>query len=361
MTKDQAYQLIDMYIQNDLSPEHKSQFEYWMSQDSDLQLEVELQQLTSEILVSNHLDTVQKEINSFHQKQLRKAKWIKYGVIAGITSLVIISLYLWNKKFSNTNSTLPTTEETTTVIEDSSFTHSPSTVSVKPKIKTNENSTTNNITNEDTDPSSKKSTTAISNVEEKAKELPVVSTTKVEPVLPTHQAYTSTQTIKDPCEGVQIHGKYQVVGTCPNKNDGQIIINKITGGTSPYVYELKHNNQLLSLTHLEYGQYSLTIKDKNNCFITYTDIKIPHLTCQEDYVFNPFIGETWKTVVGNKSGQITVYDISGNIYYQKSFTSNEEIEWNGLSIRGNMQSGQYIYMIKYADGLSTTGKITLVD
>ncbi|MFN8415539.1 MAG: hypothetical protein U0U66_04325 [Cytophagaceae bacterium] len=359
MTKDQAYQLIDAYVQNGLSQADKLQFEQWLSQDSDLQLEVELQQLTSEILVSNHLDTVQKEINSYHQLQLRKAKWMKYGIATICAGILFIGLYLWNTKSINTSSNkqipsqaIVTTENNTTV---DSIEVVPVNTTEKPVTKKN-----NKIITVQPDSTTTVSNNNSSNDEEKAKDLPVVTPVKTDPTITQNQQQTTT-VVKNPCDGVQLTGKYQIVGTCPNKTDGQIIISKITGGTSPYQYELKHNNQLLSLSHLESGMYTLTIKDKNNCEVSYSNIKVPNLTCQENFVFNPFIGETWKTVVGNKSGQLTVYDISGSIYYQKSFTSNEEIEWNGNSVRGNTQSGQYIYIIKYSDGLSTTGNITLVD
>jgi hypothetical protein len=360
MTKDQAYHLIDAYIQNSLSHEDKTTFEYLLSQNSDLQLEVELEQLTSEILISNHIDAIQKEIKTYHQLQLRKTKWIKFGIAVVLTCVCITCVYLWNTKNSEAFST-PTTNQLAITPNENTYVIDSITTGIS-------KTTTPNITPKNSNP--KKETNPTINIksptsyndEEKAKDIPLVNINKEEPVSPSNQQQVvTTPIVKDPCDGVQINGKYEIVGTCPNKNDGQIIINKITGGASPYQYELKHNNHVVSLSHLEDGIYSLTIKDKNNCEVTYSNIKVPNLSCQENFAFNPFIGETWKTIVGNQSGQIIIYDISGNIYYQKSFTSNEEIEWNGVSVRGNTQSGQYIYIIKYSDGLSTTGNITLVD
>ncbi len=51
----------------------------------------------------------------------------------------------------------------------------------------------------------------------------------------------------------------------PTSNDGQIILNSITGGTSPYQYLWSNNKRNPSLFNLAPGNYTVSITDQNNC------------------------------------------------------------------------------------------------
>ncbi|WP_209401668.1 T9SS type A sorting domain-containing protein [Pseudozobellia sp. WGM2] len=65
-------------------------------------------------------------------------------------------------------------------------------------------------------------------------------------------------------------------GTCPNTNEGSIVINNIQGGTPGYSYSIDGNNFQPSgnFSSLNAGNYTVTVRDSNGCEMVQTDVVV---------------------------------------------------------------------------------------
>ncbi|PKA98001.1 putative secreted protein (Por secretion system target) [Flavobacteriaceae bacterium MAR_2009_75] len=65
-------------------------------------------------------------------------------------------------------------------------------------------------------------------------------------------------------------------GTCPNANEGSIVINNIQGGTPGYSYSIDGNNFQPSgnFSSLNAGNYTVTVRDSNGCEMVQTDVVV---------------------------------------------------------------------------------------
>jgi hypothetical protein len=148
--------------------------------------------------------------------------------------------------------------------------------------------------------------------------------------------YTSTPDIEIP-QPSDWNVDYDVTNVSTyGSSDGSIVINSVSGQTSPYVVQLElpdgtiipSSGSQLSYSGLDAGNYEIHIADDNTCSHT-----IPVTIIQPgDLVVD--ITPNDVTCTGGKNGSIEVSIVQGNPAY--------DITWNGTSVEGTSLSGSVL-------------------
>lgn len=139
---------------------------------------------------------------------------------------------------------------------------------------------------------------------------------------------------------------------CHGDPFGIIAVNA-TGGTGTYTYSIDGVNFQTSASFIEYpaGQYSITIKDSNDCTATISaTITQPDLLqLFEDTLIDPTCG-------GEATGLLDVAAIGGTAPYQYSI---DGVNFGTSNIFDNLLAGSYTVTVRDAKGCSTTLSRTL--
>ena len=129
--------------------------------------------------------------------------------------------------------------------------------------------------------------------------------------------------------------------SCFNENDGQIIIDEILGGTSPYMLSLNGgaSQNAEDILDLSAGTYTVEISDQNGCAVEETLIvNSPPQLFVDLTIFNP-------TCPGDTDGSILAEASGGNPGYEYSWSNNV----NGPEII-NIESGSFTITVVDNDG-----------
>ncbi len=139
---------------------------------------------------------------------------------------------------------------------------------------------------------------------------------------------------------------------CHGDAFGIIAVNA-TGGSGTYTYSIDGVNFQTSASFIEYpaGQYTITIKDSNNCTATISaTITQPDLLqLFEDTLVDPACG-------GEATGLIDVAAIGGTSPYEYSIDGTN---FGTSHIFDNLEAGSYTVTVRDAKGCSTTLSRTL--
>ncbi|MBO9701398.1 MAG: hypothetical protein J7604_14410 [Sporocytophaga sp.] len=163
------------------------------------------------------------------------------------------------------------------------------------------------------------------------------------------------------CEGIRITVDLKTEGPCRGEQNGRIMLNRVRGGTEPYSYVLNGNeeNSQGQFSDLVAGNYQIKITDHNGCHISLNQVTLSERRCRKDLEFSPSHGEELQMPVYEKSGNLSIFDKTGKLYYQQSIPAREKFMWNGLSNSGELIAGYYVFVIQYEDGSDEKGSITI--
>ncbi len=163
------------------------------------------------------------------------------------------------------------------------------------------------------------------------------------------------------CEGIRITADLKTEGPCRGEQNGRIMVNRVMGGTEPYSYVLNgtEENSQGQFSDLVAGNYQIKITDYNGCHISLNQVTLTERRCRKDLEFSPSHGEELQMPVYEKSGNLSIFDKTGKLYYQQSIPAGEKFMWNGLSNSGELIAGYYVFVIQYEDGSDEKGSITI--
>lgn len=169
-----------------------------------------------------------------------------------------------------------------------------------------------------------------------------------------------------PCQHVVIKAYVGETKPCNGSRNGLLSVENIRGGTAPYTFSLdkgKNFQEEHVFSHLQASYYDVLVKDAKGCETYVTQqhhLKSKLCVSIAEHSFNPHI-ETWELPNDiEKAGEISIVSKEGKQVYMRSFGLNEKITWDGSAQNGPLlSSGIYIYTIKYSDGITEQGKITL--
>ena len=150
-----------------------------------------------------------------------------------------------------------------------------------------------------------------------------------------------------------------VVTELKNNNKFNATLN-VTGGVAPYIYTLNNNTQYSSnvIPDLNTGNYSLQIKDNNNCIETTSfSVEAPTGIIEAEYSFDKldiFPNPASNSVNINftlkeyKSVKLELFDLSGQTIYQNEFDNIKDQQSN-LDL-SNLSAGTYVLKFGLPEG-----------
>lgn len=355
-------QLIEDYLNGDLAPTEKTQFEKDLATQPALKQAVEDEKLIREAIMENSVLSFQAELHQEfnRQKRIERIKFIgiiSILLVASITTLLYLNPFSPEEKEespvkikehqSNNKTNLPSNKKKphhTGVKQKtpdqekrhSKNEHLNTSNSTLPHEQGNEDITLNSPTSDSliiADTASQ----AIENNTESTINTTNAGNTKVSTPLPSK------------CKGVLLTAKVTPTPTCEGEEKGKLVVSTITGGTPPYVIQLNDRDwqEETYFTFLSAGEYSIQLKDSKNCTST-----LPQTSeIVEEYCFIPKKGfnpdyETWEYLGHwDTPVKITIRNKSGIIVYQEEI--EDDFEWDGLDSQGNIvPKGLYLYTIE---------------
>jgi len=171
------------------------------------------------------------------------------------------------------------------------------------------------------------------------------------------QASASTNRL---CEKVELVAHVQASPSCQDGHTGSIHVTGFKGGSSPYSFTVIEEGQTVSSPlHLAAGKYAVSIKDAYGCIKTLENIWVKEQDCKTEFSFNPFNGEVWEIPVYASKGTLTIYDELGNVYFRSEIGAETKTTWSGYSVKGELKTGYFPFVIKYQDGYTKEGSVSI--
>jgi hypothetical protein len=168
------------------------------------------------------------------------------------------------------------------------------------------------------------------------------------------------------CSTVKIEGRFDESESCNNKPTGSIKIQRTTvaGGLPPYHFSIDKINfrDTTVFSDLSAGIYKMYARDAGNCISQLGTAIITSVDCTYQAVFAPARGETWSVPTNpDKSGSVNIFSRTGTLVYTAGFGNFQTIVWDGTADAGQMlPMGIYHFEIRYSDGNSFNGSVTIV-
>jgi hypothetical protein len=176
-----------------------------------------------------------------------------------------------------------------------------------------------------------------------------------------------TENIINPdCDQVKIEAVIIENESCNNKPTGSLTIDgqTISGGQPPYAFSLDKIRfyDTLVFSALYPGNYSVYVKDGNECTGRIGVARIGSTDCNYQAVFAPMKGETWTVPADpNKEGTLQIFSKAGLLVFTSRISENETILWNGETFNGGqLPMGIYLFEIRYSDGSIFSGTVTIL-
>jgi hypothetical protein len=356
----EMFSRIEGYLNGTLNESEKNNFETELAENTELQQEVEASRLANLALMRNKLWDIKNLSAAIDQEEKQARKTKRNAAIAtGLTLLVAGVAYLM---VSNNEQTTQTQTDTKTQTLKTEQAVSPK--ETEPVIASTSNQTKNFSSTET------KKTTESKQEETDYTAPPIVSESKeilvekVEPTKPTQttEPQKQTETAKaDICATTNLEAYISTEKACVGDQNGRIQVSGFKGGQAPYSFKIvDQTKQTIPATRLGAGTYSVVISDQNLCTKTIKEVVVKEEDCRKDFELNASNGETVELGIASPSASFSVYDKAGNSYFYKQFAEGETIIWNGAATNGEAQSGYFIFMIKYQDGKTKQGSVTVV-
>ncbi len=370
-TEDELYNEIEQFLNKNLEDPALKSFEEKVATDPELNYQVKLQGMANDLVIKNRLAQVAELSKSIQKQELAKQQYIKYGRMGAIVVAVGISGYfLMNQLSPKSNYLKDESKGIIHVTQPNQDTTLGNTV-VMPKqqqtpviTEKHENSTEPKASDKSNPIVQESSNAVVEQVsivskETHHKDMPIIND-KAESSMAIPKVEHKEE--QAPCKGVVLQATIHGFETCEGASEGSVSVSKIQGGNEPYHYKLmsKSGQEESALTNLSEGKYTLTVIDGKNCSQVFDNIVIAAKKCNIDLQFNPQLGETWEIPSVDKPGELTIYDNRGHLVFKKHISASESATWDGKSLEGHIQSGVFVYLLKYTDGSQKQGNITVL-
>lgn len=354
---DPYYEAIEKFMDGSMSEQERSGFEKSLQEDSVLAKKYQAYQLADQLVFENRLLAVKEGVQAAHQKSIKQNKSLKLGLLGA--ALLVGAGAAWyglsNDKVEDKK--LPEIEQKAIKVVEQEAVVAPSepTQSVPKAAKQEASSTL-------LEKPTQTQVTTSSAIEEKSHEaLAPLNVVEHKPNVVDNHSTTEKVEKADPCANVHLTAETHATAACAGQKNGSVYLSGFKGGKSPYAYTLYTLKGVeVSALELEAGSYKASIKDEQGCTTEIPSIEVKSKKCQVAYHFNPFVGESWQIPVHSKTGELTVLDKTGNVYFSVSVPSGTEVHWDGQSSAGELKTGHFLFHIQYTDGTLEQGTISIV-
>lgn len=369
---------IDAYLDGSLSTSEKASFEGLMLTNPEIAKEVELAQVTRQVLIDYESSQLSRQItkdlaNISHPQKINK--WF----IGGSTVLLLIGIIAWfafPKEEASSNSTVKTSARSVKKSTHDQEPHPEKTTNdspliAQPSYPSSEDASTLEITKttsekrehaENTDNEEPSVTTKIKNDKKTESERVLVDEAKIEKDKPTSEANSGKKEILlEP-----ITYKVNTSPTYKDEPTGKITIDVTKKDNQSYEYSIDNGESFQNFNKfdfLEEGEYTVVVKSGNQLSDSKTII-LNALPCNKNYdkTFSPDAGMTWTVpAVTEISGNFKLQNQNGIVVYETTFEPYETIEWDGISNKNQqITSGYYRFTINYESGEACFGDLTIL-
>jgi hypothetical protein len=385
----ETYELIEQYLNNQLSVKGYSDIESRIQSDPGFASLVEQQRNIHDFINNSSLLSVGAELEKIHKKHnttskgLSGWKWILF-VLSGI---LFTSIILFQKHRLNNPTTIPdknastftsfTTDSTTGVSNDTinKEYQAKKSSTIHPQIQ-DQHST--NLVIPDVESAKQQAGDAlpaafkplsgpITSVSDDT--LPDFSGTKDAPS-PDNQDSTQVKQEEpvqiDLCKNIKIIGEADSKASCLEKPTGQIIVlpESLKGGAPPYEISADKDEGYsgqLTITGLTPGYYQVYVRDKNNCTSNLGEYFVESKTCTYEYVFAPDKGESWTVPDFEIPYTLKIFRKNGQVVFRERIDYDGNFEWNGRANTGDeLPMGAYMFILESDNRETLYGTVTLI-
>lgn len=374
MTKQEKekYELIDRYINNDLSQQEREDFETKLKEDPAFAQEVEAHIQVHQLIQDEGLLNVKKKLRKIHDSEKGDGDnlW-KFISGAALMAIIALSVFLYqytlkpDKEDMQIQVPLVVVQQDTLSAEEGG--ESLDKVETESVLADNSEIIENNSTIQKT--SDKK------NMEEEIAEV-IEEVQQVDSVISEVKSSASVKrnapeeeilpVAKVDCAQTKISGNIAVTESCEDTPTGNIIVslNSLKGGKKPYRFSITEEDySLTSQFHsLPAGHYKVMVKDGNDCIAVLKEAEIKTKVCIKEYVFYPD-RETWQLPLKTYSNaQVKIINSrTGSIVYTAAINNGYPDFWNGTDNNGlALPMGSYTFIISYDKGEIVQGAVTLM-
>lgn len=362
---DLNFNKIESYLNGSSDLESKIEFEKDILTNNDLASQLELHKLGNEIILRQRLSKLE-HISRSTAKEYKSNSLVKDFVWPTvITTLVIMTGFYFAKPyFYNGNQKVLTSS----IPNKSAIVKNPE----KPSIDNNTNNISDikssNTKNNKFDSIGIKTNKFVSN--DVSEEKPKLSISKDSHIVNNNVLSNVTKVTITPkpiidvneCKGTVLTAQIGVINTCINESEGQIRVTGIIGGTKPYAVKIfnQNTNEEYYATGLASGSYKVVLLDVNGCVAEYPNVTIGSYNCIKEEVFNPLLGEAWQVANSTFDASLIVYNNKGIEVYNYQIPAKIDFTWDGKQKNGDIESGVFVYLLKYSDGSQKQGSITIL-
>lgn len=355
------YEKIDLYLEGKLSESALHAFENQLQADTSLQSKLASVKLTNELVMNHQLlalkARMQNEMKDIPFEPTKPNIKLKVAGFIGLISMSIIGLYWW---FG--------IKTPITAIKKAVITNSSNAIGTtkSPPIQT----TVVNPTQPRIESISPEATSVQTPTQVQAEELIVNTTTSHEPTsanLKTAQTPLPNTIDNNPCVGVVLQSHVRTSPTCTDNATGEISFEGIKNGKTPYQFSINNGNVFTNnahFTHLQAGEYKLSVKDAHGCQTTMPSVQISTKECHKEitnFAFNPQYHETFQfPIKEGQAGTIQIYTRTGSLVYEAKLI--DVSSWDGTQTNGSIATaGLYKYLIELTDGSIKKGTVTIYE
>ncbi len=164
---------------------------------------------------------------------------------------------------------------------------------------------------------------------------------------------TYNSTINVPLAGGPQNGTPAITNATCGNSDGQIDINGVTGGTSPYNYSINGGAPQASnsFTGLTAGSYDITVTDITGCSFTYENVNVAVTGSVSSVAYN-IVQPNCST----PTGTLTVIPFGGTTPYAYSLNGGAPV---ASSVFGGLTPGSYTVVVIDNSGCTYTTTFTI--
>ena len=373
MTKQEKenYQLIERYLQKELSSKETEELELRMEQDPEFFKEVRAHMEVHELMIDQGLIDIKKKLREVHEVESGgKGNWWKY--ISGAALIIVAALLMFFYTFSGKNEKQEQSGiEISQVLKDTAS-GKPAHHSLTEEHKDKKRRKDNN------EPALADTIKSYDDPQKRIKSIDSISTqgnlpskvTKPQEKLPlkdTGSAQKAVPAGKFDCSQISIAGDIKVMESCEDKPTGSIIINlsSLKGGEKPYRFSISEEEGFTMNSQfgdLSAGDYKVLIKDGNGCVQLLAEANVKSMKCPLDLSFYPE-RESWKIPLkANANAEIKIINSrTGTLVYSSAINGGYPDSWNGTDNNaGSLPMGSYSFIITYSDGEIIQGNVTIL-
>lgn len=385
------YELIEQYLNNLLSANERSEIDARINSDPGFAFEVEQQRKIQNIITEKSFLDIREELGKIHHNHIQKTRFSRkvwrWGLSGIIIPVVFIPVILINKSQDSKEKPNEIYHLNSAGIDSVSYDEQPEekTIRINLKDTLHKNTTPPQIQNQSDktletgwiDTAKQQANTTVvpvvsKNKDELLKNNPVSENTEIKPdnqEMPVIKEYPQVKenikTTEKDCDNVAITSDIDLEKSCSDRPTGKIIIKSesIEGGEPPYTVSINKSDfysQFIFET-LKMGNYTITIRDKNDCKSTQGSFFIESFDCTYEYAFAPDKGEIWEIPVQEKSGVLKIFTKSGQLIYNRDIEPDLKYEWTGRTNNGEeLPMGAYIFIIEFRNQRSFNGIVTII-